>query len=130
MRFTVGGKEYDLTKDRVISAMRGVPSERIQKHIVEIDGETFPPKQAFATVTGRARSSFTTNEAQRVLRRLGFVCRTASQVGGIPMWVAQREDDGESSADERIAAIQATLATIEAAVAGLHARVKQLEDVS
>ena len=130
MRFTVGGEEYDLTKERVISAMRGIPSESIQKHVVEVEGTVFPPKQVFATVTGRARTSFTTMEAQRVLRRLGFVCREAGHLAdGTPAWVPVGADDGQPSADvkTRLASVEATLATLEAAIAGLHARVKELE---
>lgn len=130
MRFTVGGEEYDLTRERVISAMRGVPSEPIQKHVVEIDGTVFPPKQAFATVTGRARTTFTTMEAQRVLRRLGFVCREAGQRDdGAAAWVSAG-DDGEEATGvvvDRLGSVEATLATLEAAIAGLHARVKALE---
>lgn len=129
MKFTVGGEEYDLTKERVISAMRGVPSESIQKYVVEIEETVFPPKQVFATVTGRVRTSFTTMEAQRVLRRLGFVCREAGRAAdGASAWSASAED-GEPMADPetRLASVEVTLATLEAAVAGLHARVKGLE---
>ncbi len=130
MQFTVGGEEYDLTKEQVISAMRHVPSESIQKHLVEIEGTVFPPKQVFATVTGRARTSFTTMEAQRVLRRLGFVCSEAGRRDdGAPAWVPAAVDDDQTQAGfgNRLGSIEATLTTLEAAVAGLHARVKELE---
>jgi hypothetical protein len=130
VRFTVGGEEYDLTKEQVISAMRGAASEPIQKHLVEIEGTVFPPKQVFATVTGRGRTSFTTMEAQRVLRRLGFVCREASHdEEGAPVWIAAAAGDDPRNAgvDARLESMEATLATLEAAVAGLHARLKELE---
>ena len=126
MRFTVGGEQYDLTRERVLAAMRGVQSEPVQKHLVEVDGAVFPPKQVFATVTGRARTSFTTMEAQRVLRRLGFVCRQSGQLGlGIPTSIA--EGGGDVDVGDEASSAEARLATLEAAVAGLHARVKQLE---
>jgi hypothetical protein len=131
MRFTVGGEEYDLTKERVVSAMRGVPSESIQKYVVEIEDTVFPPKQVFATVTGRVRTSFTTMEAQRVLRRLGFVCREAGRRDdGTPAWVEApvEEDAVGAGVEARVAALEAALATIQAAVGGLHARVAELED--
>ncbi len=130
MRFMVGGEEYDLTKEGVISAMRGVPSESIQKYVVEIEGAVFPPKQVFATVTGRVRTSFTTMEAQRVLRRLGFVCREARRLDdGTAAWVGARgDDDGEAGGIEtRVSALEAALATAQAAIGGLHARVAVLE---
>jgi hypothetical protein len=129
MRFTVGGEQYDLTRERVIAAMGSVQSEPVQKHLVQVDGAVFPPKQVFATVTGRARTSFTTMEAQRVLRRLGFVCRQTGQLDlGTPTSVA--ESGGVRSAvdvGDEVSSAEARLATLEAAVAGLHARVKQLE---
>ena len=114
MKFTVGGESFDLTKEQVIAAMKDAPIEAIQKHVVEIAGQAFPPKQVFGTVTGRARQSFTTMEAQRVLTRLGFVCRRV-------------EDDDVSSIEDRVASIETTVATVEAAVAGLHPRVKVIE---
>jgi hypothetical protein len=130
MRFTVGGESFDLTKERIIAAMKDAPIETIQKHVVEIDGQAFPPKQVFATVTGRARTSFTTMEAQRVLRRLGFVCREAGRPeDGAPAWIGVEEpgDEADTSVRHRLSAIEATQVTLEAAVAGLHARVKTLE---
>lgn len=128
MRFTVGGEEYDLTKERVVSAMRHVASEPIHKHLVEIEGTVFPPKQVFAAVTGRPRTSFTTMEAQRVLGRLGFVNRRAGHLeGGRPAWVADEVDEGGVAAQDRVAALEAALGTLQAAVAGLHDRVSQLE---
>jgi len=130
MQFTVGGDEYDLTKQRVLVAMRGVRGEPIQKHLVEIEGAIFPPKQVFATVTGRARTSFTTMEAQRVLRRLGFVCREAGHRDEArPAWVPVDDTEARPTVvgEGRIAAVETTIATLEAAVAGLHTRVKQLE---
>lgn len=130
MKFTVGGEEYDLTKERVIWVMRDAPIEPIQKHVVEIEGAAFPPKQVFATVTGRLRTSFTTMEAQRVLRRLGFVCREAGRLeDGTPAWVEAgvHDDRAAEGIEPRVAALEAALATMQAAVGGLHARVAELE---
>lgn len=127
MRFTVGGEEYDLTKERIERAMRDVVSDPFQKYVVEVEGRVFPPKQVFAAVTGRQRTSFTTMEAQRVLRKLGFACREAGRGGGEPPEVFARgaEDDGDLSA--RVASLESTIGTLQAAVAGLHARVAELE---
>ncbi|MGH9224480.1 MAG: hypothetical protein ACRD2W_12035 [Acidimicrobiales bacterium] len=129
MQFTVGGEEFDLTPARIILAMRGATSEPIQKHVVEIEGRVFPPKQVFATVTGRTRTSFTTMEAQRVLRRLGFVCRPATPLGHpLPAGVAAAEEGGgEGTLEARVVALEATIGTLQAAVSGLHTRVTDLE---
>ncbi|MFJ9785194.1 hypothetical protein ACIRSS_36875 [Amycolatopsis sp. NPDC101161] len=59
--------------------MRNVDPETIREHLVEIGRTVFPPKQVLAVVTGWERTSFTTMEAQRVLTKVGFVCRRAGQ---------------------------------------------------
>lgn len=70
----VGGRDFNLTKQEVESRMKGEDPELIQKHMVEVNGQMFPPKQVLGHVTGWARTSFTTMEAQRVLTRIGFAC--------------------------------------------------------
>jgi hypothetical protein len=70
----VGGRDFNLTKQDVEARMKGEDPELIQKHMVEVNGQMFPPKQVLGHVTGWARTSFTTMEAQRVLTRIGFVC--------------------------------------------------------
>jgi hypothetical protein len=122
MRFKVGGESLDLTREQVLAVMRGVSTERIQKHVVEIEGILFPPKQVFASVTGRRRQSFTTMEAQRVLSRLGFVCRPAAEVHGEAASIDVVEQAPRGSAEERITALEAAVGTLQAAVAGLHSR--------
>ena len=57
--------------------MRGKDPELIQKHVVEVNGQWYPPKQVLGQSTGWARTSFTTMEAQRVLTRIGFACTEA-----------------------------------------------------
>lgn len=70
----VGGRDFNLTKQEVETRMSREEPEPIQKHMVEVNGQMFPPKQVLAHVTGWARTSFTTMEAQRVLARIGFTC--------------------------------------------------------
>lgn len=78
----VGGRDFDLTKHEVEHLMNGENPELIQKHQVEVNGQMFPPKQVLGHVTGWARLSFTTLEAQRVLTRIGFEC-TEVQAGAV-----------------------------------------------
>lgn len=73
----VGGRDFDLTKKEVEARMMGEDPELIQKHMVEVNGQMFPPKQVLGHVTGWDRTTFTTVEAQRVLTRLEFVCTEA-----------------------------------------------------
>jgi hypothetical protein len=124
MRVTVGGEEYEFTKKQFEDAMRGESAEPIREHVVEMNGTVFPPKQVFATVTGRERQSFTTNEAQRVLTRLGFTCRRAHQ----GQWIHDTGDhQEEQSIPERLALLEAELKAQSAAIAGFHARLSLLE---
>ncbi|MDX6254225.1 MAG: hypothetical protein QOJ11_559 [Frankiales bacterium] len=73
----VGGRDFNLTKQEVETRMKGVDPELIQKHVVEVNDQMFPPKQVLGHVTGWARTSFTTMEAQRVLTRIGLACTEA-----------------------------------------------------
>ena len=61
-------------------------------------------------------------EAQRVLSRLGFVCRRAGHDSdGLAAWVADIDSlDPGRSFDQRLSVLEAT-------IAGLHARVNTLE---
>lgn len=99
----VGGRDFDLTKPDVEARMIGEDPELIQKHMVEVNGQMFPPKQVLGHVTGWNRTSFTTLEAQRVLTRIGFVCAEARggrmrQAGQIVM-DAVRESGRETMSD-------------------------------
>lgn len=132
MKFVVGGEEYDLTREEVERRMRGVEPEVVRKHVVEMLGTVYPPKQVFGTVTRRPRTSFTTMEAQRVLSKLGFRCRTADRLpDGTPAWliIEGRGDDAEGGerSPSRLTALEARLDTAMAAVQGLAARVAALE---
>jgi hypothetical protein len=123
----VGGETYDLTRNDVIQAVKDAPIETIHKHLVEIEGQAFPPKQVFGLLTGRPRQSFTTMEAQRVLKRLGFICRSAGQLeDGTPAWVAS-QDDPDSSPRQRLASLEAQIGTMQAAIVGLNTRLSALE---
>lgn len=73
----VGGRDFELTKEEVEVRMRGTDPELIQKYVVEVNGQWYPPKQVLGHATGWPRTSFTTMEAQRVLTRIGFVCSEA-----------------------------------------------------
>lgn len=129
MRFTVGGRPLDLTHEHVLAKMKGVEQEAIREHLVEIGGAVYPPKQVLAEVTQWDRTSYTTMEAQRVLTRLGFVCRRAGALpDGKPAWMAlETLPDDEPDVETRLAAIEAAVATVQAAIAGFHTRLAALE---
>ncbi len=119
-KFTIGGRPLDLSREDVERTLRGVQPETIREHLVELNETVYPPKQVLGTVTGWERQSFTTQEAQRVLTCLGFVCRRAGESEGKPAWVAV-------STEDRLDHLEAAVGTIQAAIGGLHERVERLE---
>ncbi len=70
--FIIGGKRFSLTADQVVSSLRESEAGSVQTHAVEIDGVTYPIKEALARVTGLDLLDFNTNQARSVFRRLGF----------------------------------------------------------
>lgn len=72
MDFTLRGKSFSLTDEKVIEAMHDVPAEKINRYVVKIGDRIYPPKQVLARVTGLPAIAFTTQDAYRVLERLGF----------------------------------------------------------
>jgi hypothetical protein len=124
-RVTVGGRERDITKDEVIRKMRGVEPEPIREHLVDIAGTTYPPKQVLETATPWNRRSFTSLEAVRVLTRVGFTCRRASE--GDPPQVPGRAGDQPTGIERRLSELEAALAVAQEAIARLANRVTTLE---
>ena len=71
--FQVAGSRFELERETVERALDGVLPEPVNEHYVVVGGRRYPPKQALARVTGLDRADFTTHQARRVLKRLGFV---------------------------------------------------------
>lgn len=131
-RMIVGGRTLELTMEQVAHKMRGVQPEPIREHLVEMLGTVYPPKQVLAVVTGWDRQSFTTMEAQRVLSKVGFVCRRAGErPDGVPAWVLQNDSDlegPESPLEGRVEALEASLTVMEQAIANLTSRISKVEN--
>ena len=70
--FTVGGEEISLSREEVERKLKAVEPEEIRKVFVEVSGKRFPIKQALVVSAGLMRSGFTTQDAIRVFRKLGF----------------------------------------------------------
>lgn len=131
MHFVVGGEEYKLDRNRVELVMKKIEPESIQKHLVELLGTKYPPKQVFAAITGRRRASFTTQEAVRVLTKLGFECREVGHRSeDIKTLTPLKTDETASlqgvSTEERIVALESGLATAHLAIAQLQRRIEIL----
>jgi hypothetical protein len=121
----VGGREREITKEEVIRKMRGVDPEPTREHLVEIAGTAYPPKQVLETVTDWDRRSFTSLEAVRVLSRVGFVCRRASEDQPEPVPVAAGNQ--AAGIERRLSELEAALAVAQEAIARLANRVTTLE---
>ncbi len=123
----VGGRDFNESKRNVELAMRGEDPESLQKYAVEVNGVNYPPKQVLATVTGWERTSFTTMEAQRVLKKLGFESFDISVIQSGRRTFAPAPDDTEPQINPRISALEAGLVTAQEAIASLAARIRKLE---
>ncbi len=100
--FTVDGERIELDRESVEHRLEGVLPEPIHEHYVVIGGRRFPPKQVLSELTGLDRADFTTHQARRILRRLGFVAsrrerrvRSSPELGaeqvGLPLGGRQAE---------------------------------------
>jgi len=70
--FRVGGEEVSLDRSTVERALQGKTPRRVTIHAVEVGGTLWPLKQVLAEATGLDLLAFTTQEARRVLTKLGF----------------------------------------------------------
>jgi len=73
--FTVGGKAFSIGRQEVERKLKGVQPEPIRQYCVTVNGWDYPVKQAIEVSVGLLRSGFTTQDAIRVLRKLGLPLR-------------------------------------------------------
>lgn len=71
-RFKVAGREFTLDKEDVQSKLATIKPQPIDLVYVKVGKKSFPVKQALAEATGLIKSQFTTQDAVRVLGRIGF----------------------------------------------------------
>lgn len=72
MRFVIAGEKFELEREEIERRLARALPDPVQEHYVVVGARRFPPKQVIAEVTGLDRADFTTHQARRVLRRLGF----------------------------------------------------------
>lgn len=70
--FQIAGQRVTLDRTVVERRLAGVLPEPVRDHYVVVSGRRFPPKQVVSLLTGIDRADFTTHQARRVLKRLGF----------------------------------------------------------
>lgn len=74
----ISGQRFDLDPRRIVRAVSRALPEPVRDHYVVIEGRRYPPKQVIALATGLDRADFTTHQARRILRRLGFTAARRS----------------------------------------------------
>ncbi len=124
MKFLVGGREIELSKDQVVDAMSLQEPELVREYFVELPSGWFPPKQIFGEVTQWPRSTFTSHEAIRVLSRLGLVCRRSDELGsGNTSEHLQGDEEAlVASLRAEVRELRTSVKVLETAVAGLSIR--------
>jgi hypothetical protein len=88
-QFTIAGRRIELDRGEIENALRSVLPEPTREHYVVVGGRRYPPKQVISCVAAVDRADFTTHQARRIMRRLGF---TTARVG----------DDAEPVSDENV----------------------------
>ena len=76
-QFTISGRRFELESDGVERSVSGLLPDPVHEHYVVVLGRRFPPKQVLSRATGLDRADFTTHQARRILKRLGFVAARA-----------------------------------------------------
>lgn len=79
MQFRIAGHPFQLDAMEIEGRTERLLPEPVREHYVVVAGRRFPPKQVISHVTGIDRADFTTHQARRILRRLGFVTARVGQ---------------------------------------------------
>ncbi|MEU4652640.1 SCO5918 family protein [Streptomyces sp. NPDC023723] len=77
MRCVIARFPFELTKERVLEAMKGVKPEPVDGDYVIVGRRHYPVKQVGQVVTRQDRRDFSSGEVLRAMTQLGFTCRTA-----------------------------------------------------
>ena len=80
MKFTLRAQTFELSRDAVEDAVHGMVPDSLVKYAVKIHGKWYPPKQVLAAATGLPVVAFTTQDAYRIIHRLGFPVVLASSL--------------------------------------------------
>ncbi|MBM3677241.1 MAG: hypothetical protein FJW96_05060 [Actinobacteria bacterium] len=82
--FVISGHSFSLERRTIERALAKELPDPLTEHYVVVHGRRFPPKQVLAKVTGLDRADFTTHQARRILKRLGFVAERVGSTTSAP----------------------------------------------
>ena len=105
IRFTLDGKVYTLTRERVTKAVAGHVPQPIQKLAVQVGDDWYPVKQAFGLAMGMHNNRFNSTRAYDLLGRLGFARHSTELDGPVPAQVGDGGDTGVVSSFDRVTAL-------------------------
>ena len=80
MHVTIRGKTFDITVDDVLQMTEQVEPEPLVRYAVALHNRWYPPKQVLSLVTGLPVAAFTTQDAYRLMQRLGLNIVEASSL--------------------------------------------------
>lgn len=95
--FTISGQQFELERADVDQCVLNLLPDPIHEHYVVVRGRRFPPKQVLSCVTGLDRADFTTHQARRILKRLGFVAARKDRRGAAETDPESADGDGTES---------------------------------
>ncbi|MFF7181235.1 SCO5918 family protein [Streptomyces sp. NPDC008121] len=85
MRCVIARFPFDLTKNDVLNAMKGIKPEPVTGESVTIGRRTFPVKQVGEVITRQDRRDFSAGEVVRAMTLLGFTCRLRPEAAPAPL---------------------------------------------
>jgi hypothetical protein len=71
-KFVLGGRSFELEKEGILNAAKGVHPTAIYDFSVNLNGKMYPIKQAISLATELSQAKFTSSQAHGILRKLGF----------------------------------------------------------
>lgn len=71
-KFILGGRSFDLEKEDILNAAKGVHPSAIYDFSINLNGKMYPIKQALSLATELSQVKFPTSQAHGILRKLGF----------------------------------------------------------
>ncbi|MFC4506856.1 MULTISPECIES: SCO5918 family protein [Streptomyces] len=86
MRCVIARYPFDLTKDGVLDAMKGITPEPVTGESVTIGRRRYPVKQVGEVITRQDRRDFTGGEVTRAMTRLGFTCHAQPEPEPAPQF--------------------------------------------
>lgn len=72
MEFVIRGQRFNLSREEIEKRLKDVEPRGNSKYRVVIHGRKYPIKQVISQATGLPSIAFTTQDAYRLLSRLGF----------------------------------------------------------